>query len=175
MRRIDGSQTKLHITSFVAASAEVIGDVDVGEETNIWFQSVVRGDVERIRIGARTNVQDGTIIHADEGYPCTIDTEVTIGHRCVIHGATIGRRVLVGMGAIVMNGAVIGEESIIGAGALVAQGKEIPPRSLVVGAPAKVLRQVSDEEAAGLARSAAHYVDIAQEYKMAGFQKKAGR
>lgn len=175
MRKIDGSQTRIHITSFVARSADVVGDVEIGEEANVWFQAVIRGDVERIRIGARTNIQDGCIIHADEGFPCLIDAEVTVGHRCVIHGAQIGRRVLVGMGAVVMNGAKIGDESIIGAGALVPQNREIPPRSLVLGAPAKIVRTLTEDEVANIAQSAAHYVDIAQEYKMAGYQKKAGR
>jgi gamma-carbonic anhydrase len=149
---------------FIAATAAVIGDVVIGRESSVWFGAVVRGDINAIRIGRRTNVQDLCALHVDAGYDLRIGDEVTIGHRAVIHGCHIGDRVLVGMGAIVMNGAAVGEECVIGAGAIVTERAMISPRSLVLGVPGKVVRELTQEETRAIressdvyARGAAHY------------------
>ena len=167
---IESSARKIDPKAFVAQNAVVIGDVHIGPEASIWFSSVIRGDVEKIRIGARTNIQDGTVVHADPGFPCILDEEVIVGHRCVIHGARIHKRAMIGMGAVILNGAEIGEETIIGAGALIAEGKVIPPRSLVVGVPGKVVRPLSDQEVALLELQAQHYVDSGTAYKEKGYE-----
>ncbi len=146
---------------FVAWNAEVAGDVTLGAGSSVWFGAVIRADVDKVVVGKNTNVQDGAVIHEDRGVPCVIGDDVTIGHRAVLHGCAVGNRCLIGMGAIVLDGARIGEGSVIGAGALVTQGKDIPPRSLVVGSPGKVVRQVSDEDYARLKESADHYVEKA--------------
>jgi carbonic anhydrase/acetyltransferase-like protein (isoleucine patch superfamily) len=152
-------------TAFVDASAQVIGDVVIGEESSVWMTVVMRGDVNHVRLGARSNVQDGTIVHVMRGtHPTVIGDEVTIGHAAVIHGCTIGDRVLVGMGAIVLNGAEIGSDSIVAAGALLVEGMRVPPRSLVMGAPAKVRRSLSEEEVASIRDYAARYVRYRLDY-----------
>ncbi|MEM7308834.1 MAG: gamma carbonic anhydrase family protein [Planctomycetota bacterium] len=145
-------------SAYAATNAVVTGDVTFGEDVGIWFSCVVRGDDAPLTIGRRTNVQDLTMIHADTGVPNTIGEEVTIGHRCVLHGARVGDRCLIGMGAILLGGSVIGDESLIAAGAVVREGMEIPPRSLVAGVPGKVLRQVTDEQVAAFRASAEGYV-----------------
>jgi len=165
---LDPALTKIDEKAFVAKNATVLGDVHIGAGSSVWFGVVIRGDVEAIRIGARTNVQDLTMVHADHGFPCVIDDEVTIGHRCIIHGAHIGRRALIGMGAIVMNGAQIGEESMLGAGALVPEGKVIPPRSLVLGMPGKVVRPLTDDELFRLQASAEHYAQNGASFQQKG-------
>lgn len=144
--------------AFAARNATLTGDVTLGPDVGIWFGCVVRGDDAPLTIGARTNVQDLTMVHADTGVPNRIGSEVTIGHRCVLHGAEVGDRCLIGMGAVLLGGSRIGAGSIVGAGALVKEGMEVPPRSLVVGLPARVVRQVSDEELALIERSAEDYV-----------------
>lgn len=169
-RPVDDRRTKFradqaHPTAFVAAGAVVVGDVTLGEDSSVWFNAVVRGDVEAIRIGRRTNVQDGAILHADEGLPCTLGDDVTIGHAAVVHGATVGDRVIVGIKSVVLNGARIGEDSVIGAGAVVTEGTEIPPGSLVMGVPAKVRGQVSDEHRERIRFAAAHYVENARRFR----------
>lgn len=152
--------------AFVAPSADVIGDVVIGENSSIWFGAVVRGDVHSIRIGARTNIQDLSMLHVTrQKASLTIGDECTIGHRVTLHGCKVGNRVLVGMGAILMDDAEIGDDCIIGAGALVTPGMKIPPRSVVKGAPARVARPATDEEVAFLKKSAANYVGDAEEYK----------
>lgn len=143
---------------WVAPGAQLIGDVAIGEGVGIWFNAAVRGDNEPIRIGARTNIQDGAVLHSDYGAPLSIGDGCTIGHAAIIHGCTIGDNVLVGMGATILNKAVIGADSLVGANALVTEGKQFPPKSLIVGAPAKVVRELTDDEVAGLRRSAADYV-----------------
>lgn len=145
--------------AFAAENAVITGDVTLGEDVGIWFGCVVRGDDAPLTIGARTNVQDLTMIHADTGVPNVIGSEVTIGHRCVLHGARVGDRCLIGMGAILLGHSVIGEGSIIGAGAVVKEGMEVPPRSLVVGVPGRVVREVSTEELELIGKSAQGYVD----------------
>jgi carbonic anhydrase/acetyltransferase-like protein (isoleucine patch superfamily) len=144
--------------AFVATNAIVTGDVTLGADAGIWFGCVVRGDDAPLTIGARTNVQDLTVVHADTGTPNVIGSDVTIGHRAVLHGARVGDRCLIGMGAILLRGSVIGDESLVAAGAVVKEGAQIPPRSLVAGVPAKVLRQLTDEEVRSIAASADLYV-----------------
>lgn len=156
---------QINASNFIAETASVIGRVTLGDDASIWFGAVVRGDVEPIDIGARTNVQDNAVIHVANGFATKIGNDVTIGHNAIVHACTIGDKVLVGMGAIVLDGAIIGEETIIGAGALIPPGKIIPPRSMVMGSPGKVVRTLSDSEIAGLKASAKHYVSYAQEYK----------
>lgn len=157
---------EIHETAFIAPSADVIGDVVIGAHSSIWFQVVVRGDVNWIKIGSRTNVQDHSMLHVTrKKHPLKIGDEVTIGHRAMIHGCTIGNRVLIGMGAILLDGCEIGDDCIIGAGALVSQGKKIPPGSLVMGMPGKVAREISPEERAFLPQSAQNYVNDSTEYK----------
>ena len=144
---------------WIAPDAHVIGQVAVGDEVGIWFGAVVRGDRELIAIGARTNVQEGAVLHTDLGFPMTIGAGCTIGHRAIVHGCTVGDNSLIGMGATVMNGARIGADSIVGAGALVTEGKSFPERSLIVGSPARAVRQLDDAALEGLRRSARSYVD----------------
>jgi carbonic anhydrase/acetyltransferase-like protein (isoleucine patch superfamily) len=149
-------------SAWVAPSADVIGDVVLGEDVGVWFGAVIRGDNTTIAVGARSNVQEGAMLHSDPGVPLTIGTECTIGHHAVLHGCTIGDRTLIGMGAIVLNRAVIGADCIVGAGALVTEGKVFPPRSLIVGSPARVVRELDDAAVAALRLSAAHYVENAR-------------
>lgn len=161
-----GKWPQIHETAFVAPSADVIGEVTLGAHSSLWFQVVVRGDVNWIKIGKRTNVQDHSMLHVTRAKsPLTIGDEVTIGHRAMIHGCTIGDRVLVGMGAILLDDCEIGDDCIIGAGAMVTQKKVIPPRSLVVGSPGKVVRELNPEELAFLPKSAQNYVDDSSDYK----------
>ena len=142
----EGITPDVHASVFVAPGAMIIGDVTIGQESSIWFNSVLRGDLEPIRIGCRTNVQDGSVIHTDKAFPCMIGDDITIGHGAILHGCTIGNEALIGMGAILLTGAVIGERAIVAAGALIREGQDIPPGSLAVGVPAKVLREVTESE-----------------------------
>jgi carbonic anhydrase/acetyltransferase-like protein (isoleucine patch superfamily) len=150
---------------FIAPTATVIGDVTLGEDTGIWFGAVVRGDKDRIEIGAGSNVQDNAVVHTSKGYPTRVGKEVSVGHGAILHGCTIGDRVLVGMGAIVMNGAVVGEDSIIAAGAVVTEGTVIPPGSVVMGVPAKVVKQATPEQREGIRRNAESYIALARSYR----------
>jgi len=143
---------------WVAPDAHVAGDVVLGEDVGFWFGAVARGDTAPIRIGARTNIQDGVMLHADAGSPLTIGAGVTVGHHAILHGCTVGDGSLIGMGATVLNGAVIGKHSIVGANALVTEGKTFPDFSLIVGAPARVARTLDPSIAEKLEASAAHYV-----------------
>ena len=145
-------------SSWVAPDASVIGDVFIGRDVGIWFCSVLRGDSEPIRIGAGSNIQEHTMMHTDPGYPLTVGEGCTIGHRALLHGCMIGNNSLIGMGAIVLNGARIGANSLVGAGALVTEGKEFPEGSLIVGSPARVVRQLDEAAIARLRGSAAHYI-----------------
>lgn len=150
--------------AWIADTACVLGDVTLGPESNVWFHCVVRGDDAAIRIGRRTNIQDLTVIHPEPGDPMEIGEEVTVGHRALLHGRKIGDRCLIGMGAILLGWSEIGEECIIGAGALVLEKTVIPPRSLVVGVPAKIVRQVRGHELAAIRESAQGYVDKVRQY-----------
>ncbi|HEX5032613.1 MAG TPA: gamma carbonic anhydrase family protein [Candidatus Eisenbacteria bacterium] len=150
---------------FVAPTAVVVGDVVLGEDASVWYGCVVRGDVGPIRVGARTNLQDGCILHVTRGRrPLTVGDDVTAGHRAVLHGATIGDRCLIGMGAIVLDDAEIGEESLVAAGSVVLEGTRVPPRSFVAGVPASVRGPIPDPIRATLLTSAAHYVALAREH-----------
>lgn len=151
--------------SWVAPSADVIGAVRLGAGASIWFGAVVRADNGAIVIGDRTNIQDGAVLHSDPGAPLTLGQDCTIGHRAVLHGCTIGDRVLIGMGATVLNHAIIAEDCVVGAGALVTEGKTFPPGSLIVGAPARAVKMLTDEQLAGLRMSAAVYVEKAKRYR----------
>ncbi|MDF0600499.1 gamma carbonic anhydrase family protein [Psychromarinibacter sp. C21-152] len=142
---------------WIAPDANVIGQVILHTGASVWFGATLRGDNEPITVGAGSNVQENTVMHTDPGYPLTIGADCTIGHKAMLHGCTIGDGALIGMGATVLNGARIGAGCLIGAGALITEGKEIPPRSLVMGAPGKLVRELDDAAAAGLLASAAHY------------------
>lgn len=149
---------------FIADSADVYGKVFLGEGTSIWFQSVLRGDSNRIKIGKMSNVQDGTIVHVDHDAPTSIEDFVTIGHACIIHGCTIRNGALIGMGSTILNHAEVGENSLIGAGSLVTEGTVIPPNSLAFGSPAKVIRQLRAEEIESNRKNATHYYELGQRY-----------
>ena len=156
---------------WIDPSATVIGRVTLGDDASIWPGAVLRGDVNRIEIGARTSIQDGSILHVASdrlagggGIPLLVGDDVTIGHRVILHACTVGRRCLIGMGAILMDGVVVGDESIVGAGSVVPAGKQIPPRTLWVGSPARQARVLTDKEIAYLAESAAHYVALKDDY-----------
>lgn len=162
--RIGTKQPQVAATAFVAAEAVVIGDVTIGEHASVWPGAVIRGDNEPIRIGNDSNVQEGAVLHADPGYPLTIGERVTIGHQAMLHGCTVGNGSLIGIQAVVMNGAVIGEGSIVGAQALVTEGKQFAARSLVMGSPGKLVREMSEDDAAKVARAADVYVRKAKTY-----------
>jgi carbonic anhydrase/acetyltransferase-like protein (isoleucine patch superfamily) len=164
-----GKAPRLHARVFAAEGSVIVGDVEIGEDSSIWFGTVVRGDVNFIRIGARTNVQDHTVVHVTTAtHPTVIGDDVTIGHRAVLHGCTVHDRCLVGIGAIVLDGAVVGPDAMIGAGALVPPGAVVPPGTLVMGAPAKPRRALTPEELAFLKRSAANYVSLAGRHREPG-------
>ncbi len=165
VRSYDGKTPRFGERVFVADNAAVIGDVELGNHCSIWFGTTVRGDVNHIRIGARTNIQDNCTVHVEHSkHPTVIDEEVTIGHGAIVHGCTIHRQALIGMGSRILDGAVIGEQAIVGAGALVSEGTKVPPRKLVVGMPARVIRDVTDEELAWLDRSWRNYVEYKEKY-----------
>jgi carbonic anhydrase/acetyltransferase-like protein (isoleucine patch superfamily) len=153
-------------TAWVAPTATVAGQVEIGSMGSIWFGAVLRGDIERIQIGSHSNIQDLCCLHSDEGYPCLVGNKVTVGHRAILHGAVIEDEVLVGMGAIILNGAKIGKHSLIGAGCLIPEGKIIPERSLVVGMPGRVIRQLTDAEVEKILDAAQHYVDASRAYAL---------
>ena len=144
---------------YIAKTAVVIGDVTLGAHSSVWYGAVVRGDINRIVVGHHTNIQDNAVVHLADEYPCIIGNWVTVGHSAIVHACTVGDEVLVGMGAVILDGAVVGKQSIIGAKALVTQGMKIPPGSLVLGAPAKVVRKLTQKERAGLKLWAEKYVD----------------
>lgn len=144
---------------FIAPNATVVGHVEISQEASIWYGAVVRGDSEKIQIGPRTNVQDLCVIHADPGYPCVIGAGVTIGHTAIVHGALIEQEVMIGMHAVVMNGARIGARSIVGVGCVVTEGTEIPPGSLVLGVPGRIVRACTDVDFERIRNASAHYVE----------------
>ena len=162
---LDGKSPRIGEGAWVADNATVIGDVVLGPNASVWFGAVVRGDTETIRIGANTNIQDLSVLHADHGKPLTIGDNVTVGHQAMLHGCTIGDNTLIGIQAVVLNGARIGRNCIVGAGSVVTEGKEFPDNSLIIGSPAKVVRTLDDTAARMLAASAEHYVGNAQRYR----------
>jgi carbonic anhydrase/acetyltransferase-like protein (isoleucine patch superfamily) len=164
-----GQVPRIDPTAWLADDATVVGDVVLGPGASLWFGVVVRGDVNSVRVGARSNVQDLSVIHVTGGtHPTVIGEDVTVGHRVVLHGCTVHDRCLIGIGSVVLDGAEIGPEAMVGAGALVPPGMKVPPRTLVVGTPAKVKRALTDAEVAHLRESAAHYVEYAERYRREG-------
>ena len=176
IRELNGHTPQFGSDCFIAENATIIGDVVMGDNCSVWFNAVIRGDVNYIRIGGRTNVQDLCMLHVThDTHPLIIGHEVTIGHSAILHGCTINDRVLVGMGAVIMDGAVIGKDSVVGAGALVVEGTVVPPKSVILGSPARVRRPANDKELAWIKESAANYVKYARQYltdsgKNAGFK-----
>jgi carbonic anhydrase/acetyltransferase-like protein (isoleucine patch superfamily) len=160
-----GKSPKIHPTAYIAPGAQIIGDVVIEENASVWFNAVLRGDNDQIRIGKGSNIQDGSIVHTDHGFPVNVEENVTVGHNVILHGCTVKSGSLIGMGATILNGAVIGEGSLIAAGALVLEGRTIPPGSLAAGSPAKVIREVSPENAEALRQGAVHYQEKAAQYK----------
>lgn len=154
---------RVHPSAYVAWNAELAGDVSLSADVSVWFSASVRADIAPVSIGEGSNIQDGAVVHVDTGVPCAIGSGVTVGHGAILHSCTVGDNALIGMGAIVLNGAEIGEGSIVGAGALVTQGKRFPPRSLILGSPAKLARELTEEEVAANIRNARHYVELARE------------
>jgi carbonic anhydrase/acetyltransferase-like protein (isoleucine patch superfamily) len=163
--QLDDLSPQLAAGAWVADSAQVMGNVLLGEDASVWFGAVVRGDTETITIGQGSNIQDTSVLHADIGMPLTIGRFVTVGHQVMLHGCTIGDESLIGIGAIVLNGAKIGKNCLVGAGALVTEGKEFPDGSMIIGSPAKAVRQLTPEQIAGLKLSAQHYILNAQRFK----------
>ena len=162
----------VHETAFVASNVSIVGEVHVGARASVWFGCVLRAEYAAIVIGARTNIQDLTVVHADVQQPCVLGEGVSVGHRAVVHGATIGDGALIGIGAVILNGATIGRGALVGAGALVTQGFVLPDRHLALGMPARVIRQLTADEIENQRTIAAQYVQLAQAYASAGFQAK---
>jgi gamma-carbonic anhydrase len=165
LRTYKGTSPRVHATAYVDQSAQVIGDVEVGEESSVWMNAVVRGDVHWIRIGARSNVQDGTVVHVmNRTHPTTIGDDVTIGHAAIVHGCAVGDRVLVGMGAVLLNGATVADDSMVAAGSLLTEESRFPARSLIMGSPARVKRPLTDGEVASILEFSGRYVAYRLDY-----------
>jgi carbonic anhydrase/acetyltransferase-like protein (isoleucine patch superfamily) len=156
---------QIHPSVFVASGAVVVGDVTLAKDASVWFNAVLRGDTEALIIGAGTNIQDGAIVHADPGYPTMIGTGCTIGHRAIVHGARVGNNTLVGMGAILLNGVEVGENSIVGAGALLTQNKTFPAGMLILGSPAKIVRELTAVEILTNRQCATEYIQKARAFR----------
>ena len=167
---LDGVEPQIAESAWVADSAQVMGEVQLGADASVWFGTVVRGDTSSITIGEGSNVQDASVLHADLGMPLVIGRHVTVGHQVMLHGCTIGDESLIGIGAIVLNGAKIGKNCLVGAGALVTEGKEFPDGPMITGSPAKVVKQLTPEQIQGLRQSAQHYIDNARRFR-AGLRK----
>jgi carbonic anhydrase/acetyltransferase-like protein (isoleucine patch superfamily) len=165
IKPFNGIEPKIHETAFITEDAIVIGDVEIGEDASVWFGSIVRGDVNYIRIGARTNIQDASVIHvSSRTHPTVLEEEITVGHRVTLHGCHIERGCLIGIGSILMDGVRVGAQSLVGAGSLLTPGTQVPPRSLVLGSPARVKRELTDDELAFLDRSWRNYVELKAKY-----------
>ena len=162
---VDGKTPQVDSTAWIADSAQVMGHVTLGPDASVWFGCVLRGDTESMTIGEGSNIQDLTVMHADHGLPLTIGKHVTVGHKVMLHGCTIGDESLIGIGAIVLNGARIGKNCLVGAGSLVTEGKEFPDGSMIMSTPAKVVRQLTPEQIEGLRLSAQHYIDNARMFR----------
>lgn len=159
-----GKSPQLGKGVFIAEGARVIGEVDLGEEASVWYNSVIRGDLASIKIGKRSNIQDMSVIHVNQGQPVIIEDEVSVGHSVILHGCTIKRASLIGMGSIILNGSVIEEETLVAAGSLIPENKTFPPRVLLMGSPAKVIRELTDKELLSLRSTAARYAEKAHEH-----------
>ena len=168
--QLDAHRPEVHESAWVADNAQVMGAVKLAADASVWFGCTVRGDTETIEIGEGSNIQDNSVLHADYGTPLTVGKNVTVGHMVVLHGCTIGDESLIGIGAVVLNGAKIGKNCLVGAGSLVTEGKEFPDGSMIMGTPAKVVRQLTPEQIQGLRESARRYIDNAHRYK-AGLKK----
>jgi len=164
----------VHPSAFIAPGADVLGAVTLGAEASVWYQCVLRGDIAAITVGARSNVQDLTMVHVDEGVPCTIGAGVGVGHRCILHGCTIDDDCLIGMGSILLNGVHVGTGSVIGAGAVVPEGMDIPPGSLVMGVPARIRRPVDDVLRGRIRLTVEHYVALARLHREHRFARAEG-
>ncbi len=162
---LDGVSPQVSASAWVADSAQVMGNVTLADDANIWFGVVIRGDTETITVGKGSNIQDMSVLHADVGMPLVVGEGVTVGHKVMLHGCTIGDNSLIGIGAVVLNGAKIGKNCLVGAGALVTEGKEFADGSMILGSPARVIRQLSPEQIEGLRQSAQHYVENANRYR----------
>ncbi len=162
---LDQAAPRVAPSAWIADSAQVIGNVELGEEVSVWFATVLRGDTERISVGRGSNIQDGSVLHADGGQPLVIGEHVTVGHKVTLHGCTVGDGALIGIGAIVLNGAKIGRGCLVGAGALVTEGKEFPDGSMILGSPAKAVRMLTPEQQQGLIHSAQHYIANAARFR----------
>lgn len=162
---LDGIAPRIDESAWVADSAQVMGNVELAEGASIWFGAIVRGDTEEIRIGRNSNIQDGSVLHTDHEKPLNIGDDVTVGHKVMLHGCTIGDGSLIGIGAVVLNGAKIGKGCLVGAGSLVTEGKEFPDGSMIVGSPARVVKQLTPEQLGHLRLSAQHYVENARRFK----------
>ncbi len=163
--QLDGVSPEVSTSAWVADSAQVIGRVALADDASVWFGVVIRGDTESISVGAGSNIQDMSVLHADKGMPLVVGEGVTVGHKVMLHGCSIGDNSLIGIGAVVLNGAKIGKNCLVGAGALVTEGKEFADGSLIVGSPARVVRELSPEQIEGLRQSAQHYVKNAKLYR----------
>ena len=170
--QLDDLSPAIHDSAWVADSAAVMGNVTLSEDSSVWFGVVIRGDTETITVGKGSNIQDNSVLHADHGMPLVIGDNVTVGHQVMLHGCTIGDGSLVGIQAVVLNGAKIGKNCLVGAGALVTEGKEFPDGCMILGSPAKAVRQLTDAQIEGLKMSAQHYIDNARRYKT-GLKKLA--
>lgn len=164
IRELQGIKPQIHEEAFIADSAEVMGDVNIDEGSSIWYGAVLRGDIENITIGKYSNIQDNATVHTETNIPTKIGDYTVVGHNAIVHGASVGDNCLIGMGAIVLNNAVIGDNSIIGAGSLVTEGKVIPPNSLAIGTPAKVIRQVTEEDIKGIKDNAIRYNELMKKH-----------
>ena len=162
---LDGKAPEVADSAWVADSAQVMGHVTLAEDSSVWFGAVLRGDTETITVGKGSNIQDGSVLHADYGFPLSLGERVTVGHQVMLHGCTIGDETLIGIGATVLNGAKIGRNCLVGARALITEGKEFPDGSMIFGSPAKVVRTLTPEQVEGLRRSAEHYMENAQRYR----------
>ncbi|MDR7095736.1 gamma carbonic anhydrase family protein [Hydrogenophaga laconesensis] len=162
---LDGVAPRMADSAWVADNAQVMGNVVLGDNSSVWFGAVIRGDTETITVGPGSNVQDGSVMHADIGYPLTLGTNVTVGHMVTLHGCTIGDESLIGIGATVLNGARIGKNCLVGAGSLVTEGKTFPDGSMIMGSPARVVKALTPEQIEGLRRSAQHYIENAGRYR----------
>ena len=163
--QLEDSTPAIHPSAWVADNAQVMGQVTLAEDSSVWFGVVIRGDTSTIAVGKGSNIQDNSVLHADHGMPLVIGENVTVGHQVMLHGCTVGNGSLIGIGAVVLNGARIGQHCLVGAGALVTEGKEFPDGSMIIGSPAKTVRQLSPEQIEGLKMSAQHYVSNAARYK----------
>jgi len=161
----DNQHPKFNDTVFIAPGAKVIGNVELGDYVSVWFNAIIRADVDYIKIGPGTNIQDGCVVHEDPGYPVVMGNNVTVGHLAVLHGCTVGDEAVIGMGAVILTGAKIGAGAVVAAGALVPEGREIPPGTLAIGSPAKVVRELTPEHRERFKKNVQHYLELAEKYR----------